>query len=301
MSDRRPQRSPRPATTADPGRATGSPTSAPPRTRSSTRRTTATSASSWTASPGVLPTLHVRIGDTLYLHGSTGSRPLLAARGRRAAGLRHRDPPRRAGAGPLAVPPQRQLPLGRRARPRPPGHRRGGEAAGAHRAGGEGRPRPGRATAGRPPARELAETAVLALPLREVSVKARVGGVNDDEADLALPHWAGVVPLRLSARPARAGRRVTRAVPDYLRPARSPWLTAPTLRGEHVHPRTAGSVACGRSVRRDRRRRGVPVADPTACRPTAGRDGRPGPRGAAACSAQGIRVPWVQRSRTPAR
>src|SRR6185312_7880018 len=31
--------------------------------------------------PRVLPTLHVRIGDTLYLHGSTGSRPLLAARG----------------------------------------------------------------------------------------------------------------------------------------------------------------------------------------------------------------------------
>src|ERR1043165_3925206 len=31
--------------------------------------------------PRALPTLHVRVGDTLYLHGSTGSRPLLAARG----------------------------------------------------------------------------------------------------------------------------------------------------------------------------------------------------------------------------
>src|SRR5918997_1839345 len=31
--------------------------------------------------PRVLPTLHVRVGDTLYVHGSTGSRPLLAARG----------------------------------------------------------------------------------------------------------------------------------------------------------------------------------------------------------------------------
>src|SRR4051794_8415164 len=30
--------------------------------------------------PRTLPTLHVRIGDVLYLHGSTGSRPLLAAR-----------------------------------------------------------------------------------------------------------------------------------------------------------------------------------------------------------------------------
>ncbi len=31
--------------------------------------------------PRILPTLHVRLDDTLYLHGSTGSRPLLAARG----------------------------------------------------------------------------------------------------------------------------------------------------------------------------------------------------------------------------
>ena len=30
--------------------------------------------------PRVLPTLQARIGDILYVHGSTGSRPLLAAR-----------------------------------------------------------------------------------------------------------------------------------------------------------------------------------------------------------------------------
>jgi Predicted flavin-nucleotide-binding protein len=30
--------------------------------------------------PRVLPTLHVRDGDMLYLHGSTGSRPMLGAR-----------------------------------------------------------------------------------------------------------------------------------------------------------------------------------------------------------------------------
>ncbi|HEX2418917.1 MAG TPA: pyridoxamine 5'-phosphate oxidase family protein, partial [Micromonosporaceae bacterium] len=30
--------------------------------------------------PRVLPTLHARDGETLYLHGSTGSRPMLAAR-----------------------------------------------------------------------------------------------------------------------------------------------------------------------------------------------------------------------------
>src|ERR1700712_3635235 len=31
--------------------------------------------------PRVLPTLHVRIGDTLYLHGSSGGRIGLSARG----------------------------------------------------------------------------------------------------------------------------------------------------------------------------------------------------------------------------
>src|ERR671931_2430780 len=31
--------------------------------------------------PRVLPTLHVRDGDTLYVHGSTSSRPMLGARG----------------------------------------------------------------------------------------------------------------------------------------------------------------------------------------------------------------------------
>src|SRR5688500_13607477 len=31
--------------------------------------------------PRVLPTLHVRIDDTVYVHGSTGSRPPLATRG----------------------------------------------------------------------------------------------------------------------------------------------------------------------------------------------------------------------------
>jgi hypothetical protein len=37
---------------------------------------------------------------------------------------------------------------------------------------------------------------VLRLELDEVSAKLRTGGVNDEPEDLALPHWAGVVPLR---------------------------------------------------------------------------------------------------------
>jgi uncharacterized protein len=42
---------------------------------------------------------------------------------------------------------------------------------------------------------ELKATSVLALALEEVSAKVRVGPPKDDEADYALPIWAGVLPL----------------------------------------------------------------------------------------------------------
>ncbi|MDJ0787994.1 MAG: pyridoxamine 5'-phosphate oxidase family protein [Myxococcota bacterium] len=43
---------------------------------------------------------------------------------------------------------------------------------------------------------ELKYTKVLALEIEEASVKARDGGPKDDEEDLALPIWAGVIPLK---------------------------------------------------------------------------------------------------------
>jgi uncharacterized protein len=59
---------------------------------------------------------------------------------------------------------------------------------------------PGRAARVRPPdEKELRVTAVLALSLEEVSSKVRTGGPLDDADDLALPVWAGVVPLGLQA------------------------------------------------------------------------------------------------------
>ncbi|GAA5041833.1 pyridoxamine 5'-phosphate oxidase family protein [Streptomyces similanensis] len=49
----------------------------------------------------------------------------------------------------------------------------------------------------RPSARELAATALLALPLDEASVKIRTGGPDDgDGEDARLGLWAGVLPLR---------------------------------------------------------------------------------------------------------
>jgi hypothetical protein len=46
--------------------------------------------------------------------------------------------------------------------------------------------------------RELAATAVLALPLDEVSAKVRTGPPKDDDPDYDLPIWAGVLPLALT-------------------------------------------------------------------------------------------------------
>ena len=51
----------------------------------------------------------------------------------------------------------------------------------------------------RPNERELKATSILKLPLTEISSKVRIGPVEDDAEDYALPVWAGIVPLRLVA------------------------------------------------------------------------------------------------------
>jgi len=68
---------------------------------------------------------------------------------------------------------------------------------------------------------ELKGTAVLALPLKEVSAKVRTGPPKDEAEDYALPIWAGVIPLRLTAR---------EPVPDAKLPAN-------VLMPEHVRRR----------------------------------------------------------------
>jgi nitroimidazol reductase NimA-like FMN-containing flavoprotein (pyridoxamine 5'-phosphate oxidase superfamily) len=47
--------------------------------------------------------------------------------------------------------------------------------------------------------KELAATAVVAVPLAEASVKSRTGGPKDGPADVASGVWAGVVPLTTTA------------------------------------------------------------------------------------------------------
>jgi nitroimidazol reductase NimA-like FMN-containing flavoprotein (pyridoxamine 5'-phosphate oxidase superfamily) len=180
--------------------------------------------------PRVLPTLHVRIDDTLYIHGSTGARALLGARSDDGlpvcVTVTHLD-------GLVFARSQFH-------------HSANYRCAIAH-----GRARlvtdeptisavlaalvdkvaPGRAADSRPPnPRELAETAVLGLPLVEVSVKARIGGANDDPEDLALDHWAGVVPLRLTPGVPQPAAGVRVPVPSYLS-GNGPGLADAAMRG----------------------------------------------------------------------
>ena len=183
--------------------------------------------------PRVLPTLHVRVGDRLYLHGSTGGRLGLAARGDGVPvcvtvtlldGLVYGRSQFHHSANYRSV-----VALGRARLVTGDAEKRTALTAMVDKAA------PGRAADSRPPnRRELAETAVLVLPLTEVSVRARTGGVVDDPADLILPHWAGVVPLRRVAGPAETDPAVTAPLPGYLAPAASPWHTAVTLTGRHV-------------------------------------------------------------------
>jgi nitroimidazol reductase NimA-like FMN-containing flavoprotein (pyridoxamine 5'-phosphate oxidase superfamily) len=58
---------------------------------------------------------------------------------------------------------------------------------------------PGRSHEARPASpKELAATTVLRIALDEAASKVRTGGPKDDDEDLTLPVWAGVLPLALT-------------------------------------------------------------------------------------------------------
>lgn len=144
--------------------------------------------------PRVIPTAYGRVDDTLYLHGSTANTTLLAADGRGVcvtvthldglvcarSGFHHsmnyrsamvygtarivRDETERMTALRVIV---EQLIPGRWAETRPPNRK------------------------------ELAATAVLAMPLAEASVKVRTGMAADEPEDYDLGFWGGLVPVRL--------------------------------------------------------------------------------------------------------
>jgi nitroimidazol reductase NimA-like FMN-containing flavoprotein (pyridoxamine 5'-phosphate oxidase superfamily)/RimJ/RimL family protein N-acetyltransferase len=183
--------------------------------------------------PRVLPTLHARIGDTLYLHGSTGSRPLLAARD--------------AGLPVCVVITLIDGLVLARSQFNHSANYRSVVVHGTARLVTDDAERTnafdalvdkvasGRAADSRPPdGRESAQTALLALPLTEVSVKVRSAGAIDDAEDAHLPHWTGVVPLKLTRGLPVPTPAQDVPMPDYLRPQLDPWHSPATLRGRHV-------------------------------------------------------------------
>jgi nitroimidazol reductase NimA-like FMN-containing flavoprotein (pyridoxamine 5'-phosphate oxidase superfamily) len=144
--------------------------------------------------PYVIPTGYARAGETLYLHGSTGSRlglrpgmdvcvtvtlvdGLVLARSAFHHSMNYRSVMAIGRTREIVDPEEKEAALRALVEHIVPG--RSDEVRGGDR-------------------RELVATAVLALPLAEVSAKVRTGPPQDDDPDYDLPIWAGVLPLALT-------------------------------------------------------------------------------------------------------
>ncbi len=144
--------------------------------------------------PVVLPHLYARVGDRLYLHGSSGARALrvadraglavcvtvtltdgiVLARSAFHHSMNYRCVVVHGTATVVADPVEKSAALTALVDAVVPG--RSAESRG-------------------PSVRELAATTVLLLPLVEVSLKVRTGPPVDEPEDHGLPYWAGVLPL----------------------------------------------------------------------------------------------------------
>ncbi len=148
-------------------------------------------------SPRVIPTIHARVGHSLYLHGSAASSTLRSVRTGReicvevtlldglvlARSAFHHSMNYRSVilyGRPREVTDPEEVQVAQRALVEHVVPRRAADVR-------------------MPSQRELDQTTILALPIEEASAKVRVGPPKDDPEDLELPVWAGVLPLRLAA------------------------------------------------------------------------------------------------------
>jgi uncharacterized protein len=179
--------------------------------------------------PYVIPTLHVRIADRLYIHGSAASRMLSAAAEGTpiavtvthvdglvlARSAFHHSVNYRSvvilGAATLVADPAEKL---------------------AVMKGLIDHVAPGRWEHIRHPNdKELAATSVLSIPIVEASAKLRSGDPLDDEADYALPIWAGQIPIATKALTPVHDARVEASIPV---PAHVTEYRLPANRGARV-------------------------------------------------------------------
>jgi nitroimidazol reductase NimA-like FMN-containing flavoprotein (pyridoxamine 5'-phosphate oxidase superfamily) len=182
----------------------------------------------WTGddgTPRLLPTIHARVGDTVYLHGSRGARPwkalrdgadvclaativdgLVLARSVFNHSMNYRSVVVFGRAREVTDPDELLV---------------AARAITEHVA-------PGRSADARMPTDdEYRQTLLLAVPLDEASAKVRTGPPKDDEHDVGLPIWAGVLPLGTEigepeAAPDLAGGL---EVPPYIAAYRRPGTT----------------------------------------------------------------------------
>lgn len=161
--------------------------------------------------PYVIPTTYGRVGDRLYVHGSAASRMLKTMRGGIpvCVTVTHLD----------------GLVLARSAFHHSMNYR-SAVVLGIAEEVVDPRERwdalraivdhvvPGRWDAVRAPSEtELRATLVLRLAIEEASAKIRTGPPVDDDADYALPVWAGELPMRTTLLPAVADPRLTPGIP----------------------------------------------------------------------------------------
>ena len=165
--------------------------------------------------PVVIPTIHTRVGDTVYFHGSAASRMLrtlregvdacvtvtildglVIARSAFHHSMNYRSAVILGTAREVTDADEK-----RRALDALVEHVVRGRSADARPAN----------------EKELRATMVLALPITEASAKIRTGPPVDDEEDYALPIWAGVLPLTVTPGVPVVDERVSVDVPAYVR------------------------------------------------------------------------------------
>jgi uncharacterized protein len=179
--------------------------------------------------PFVIPVLHARRGDHVYVHGSAAGRATRTlASGAPACltvslidGLVLARSAMHHSANYRSV-----MLLGEAAAIEDEAHKRAAfEAIVEHIV-------PGRWPDVRPPSdKELKATAVLAMAIDEASAKVRTGPPQDDEDDYALPTWAGVIPLTAHAGAPRADPRLAPGIapPAYASAYRRPSVGSSSL------------------------------------------------------------------------
>ncbi len=167
--------------------------------------------------PFVMPTIHTRIGDTIYLHGAVANRMLnhINAGNSVCINITHVDGIVFARSVFHHSMNYRSAVLFGKGRVVETYEERWKvfEALTEHIAKGRWN------EARHPNETEDRTTKIVAVEIESASAKIRTGPVGDEEEDYVLPVWAGVLPLSVKAGEPEADARLSKeiAIPDYIK------------------------------------------------------------------------------------